>query len=497
MILVWLIIIPLAAGFLGWALGRKADFWPRWISLIGSAISFMLAIVLWMKASTHVEFTGGSVWLAQVKWVWIPQFGISFQLSMDGLSLLMVLLTGFLGTMAVAASWTGIGKHVGSFHLNLMLVLAGITGVFLATDLFLFYFFWELMLVPMYFLIDVWGHENRHYAAVKFFIFTQLGGLLMFLAMVGLYFVHGRATGEYTFDYFRLLNTSMSPSVANGLMLGFLIAFLVKLPAIPFHTWLPDAHTEAPTAGSVILAGLLLKTGAYGLLRFAIPLFPRAAEQIAPLAMLFGVVGILYGAALAFAQTDLKRLVAYTSVSHLGFVLLGAFARNQLALQGAVMQMICHGISTSALFILVGGLQDRLGTRDINRMGGLWSAIPFIGGSAMFFALASIGLPGLGNFVGEFLVLLGAYQVNAAIAVLASIGLVMATIYSLWMIQVTFFGHRKDSTKIPDLGVRDRVVMAAMMLVLMWLGLFPQSVLNMAGAALSGIQSAAAAGGVP
>ncbi len=270
------------------------------------------------------------------------------------------MLSCFLGIMATIASWTEIQERVGLFHFNLTWTVAGIIGVFLSLDLFLFYFFWELMLIPMYFLIALWGHENRSYASVKFFLFTQVGGLAMLLGILGLYFVHGRQTGIYTFDYSELLGTKMSPNTALLLMLAFLAAFLVKLPAVPFHTWLPDAHTEAPTGGSVILAGLLLKTGAYGILRFAVPLFPGAALQVAPWAMVAGVIGILYGAVLAFAQTDLKRLVAYTSVSHMGFVLLGIFAWNELALQGVIIQILCHGISTGALFMLVGSLQERI-----------------------------------------------------------------------------------------------------------------------------------------
>jgi NADH-quinone oxidoreductase subunit M len=289
---------------------------------------------------------------------------------MDGLSLLLVLLTVLLGLMAVVASWSEIRERVGFFHFNLLWVLAGIVGVFLALDLFLFYVFWEMMLVPMYFLIGIWGHESRIYAAIKFFIFTQASSLLMLLAIVTLFFLHHQQFGVYTFDYIALLGTPLGPGMAMWLMLGFFVAFAVKLPVVPFHTWLPDAHTEAPTAGSVILAGLLLKTGAYGLLRFVVPLFPEAARAFAPAAMVLGVIGILYGAVLAFAQTDLKRLVAYTSISHLGFVVLGIFAWNEWALQGAVMQMICHGLSTGALFILVGALQERLQTRDMGRMGG-------------------------------------------------------------------------------------------------------------------------------
>ncbi len=397
---------------------------------------------------------------------------------MDGLSLLMVMLTAFLGIMSVAASWTEIKGRVGFFHFNLMWSLAGIIGVFLSLDLFLFYFFWELMLVPMYFLIALWGHENRVYAAVKFFIFTQLSGLLMLAAILGLYFVHAGATGISTFDYSQLLGTTMSSTKAIFLMLGFVIAFIVKLPAIPFHTWLPDAHTEAPTAGSVILAGLLLKTGAYGLIRFAVPLFPQAAFAFAPVAMTLGVMGILYGAVLAFGQNDLKRLVAYTSVSHMGFVLLGVFAWNELALQGAVIQMICHGISTGALFIIVGALQERIHTRDLEDMGGFWTTAPRMGGVGLFFGLASLGLPGLGNFVGEFLVLLGAYKVSMPIAAVAAVGLVFATVYSLWMIQRTFFGPGKEGPGVLDLKLREMAVISLMIAVIVWIGLYPQPVMN-------------------
>ena len=284
----------------------------------------------------------------------------------------------------------------------------------------------------------------------------------MLLAILGLYFLHGRSTGEYTFDYKRLLGTHLTPQAAMWLLLGFAAAFLVKLPAVPLHTWLPDAHTEAPTAGSVILAGLLLKTGAYGLLRFAVPLFPEAAARFAPAAMILGVAGILYGAVLAFAQTDFKRLVAYTSVSHLGFVLIGVFAWNTLALQGAVLQMVCHGLSTGALFMLVGALDDRIHTRDMRRMGGLWTAVPRMGAATLFFALASLGLPGLGNFVAEFLVLLGTFQVSPAIAVVATAGLVTATVYALAMMQRTFHGAPREEWRLSDLTGREMAAMLAM-----------------------------------
>jgi len=478
MILIWLIIVPTGGGILAWLLSRWYPAGSRWIALLALAINLILTLTLLGHSSGQFEISSAGPWLAEVNQPWISQLGISFHLAIDGLSLVLVLLTAFLGLAAVASAWTEIGERVGFFYFNLMWVLAGITGVFLTLDLFLFYFFWEMMLVPMYFIIAIWGHENRIYAATKFFLFTQISGLLMLVAIIGLYFVHGRNSGVYTFDYLQLLGTAMPAATAMLLMLGFLIAFAVKLPAFPVHTWLPDAHTQAPTPGSVILAGLLLKTGAYGLVRFVVPLFPQAAFDFAPIAMVLGIIGILYGALLAFSQTDLKRLVAYTSISHMGFVLLGVFVWNELALQGVVMQIICHGISTGALFMLVGALQERIDTRDLRRMGGLWSAIPRLAGVTLIFALASLGLPGLGNFVAEILILLGTFRVSIPSAVLAAVGLVSATIYALWMVQRVFHGSDRDGWNIPDLSGREIAVMGALIAVILWLGLYPQPVLN-------------------
>ncbi|MCZ7570087.1 MAG: NADH-quinone oxidoreductase subunit M [Ardenticatenaceae bacterium] len=488
MILFWLIVSLLIGGLVAWLAGRWSPIWPRWISLFTLSLHLIALLVLWVQYLGQGGLSGQGPWLIQLDLPWIPQWGISFHLALDGLSLLLILLTNFLGIMAVAASWAGIQDRVGFFHFNLLWILAAIVGVFLAMDLFLFYFFWEMMLVPLYFLIGIWGHENRVYATLKFFIFTQSSSLLMLLAILGLYFVHGSGTGVYTFNYFQLLDTSMAPSLALWLMLGFFVAFAVKLPVVPLHTWLPDAHTEAPTAGSVDLAGLVLKVGAYGFLRFVIPLFPKIALSFAPVAMALGVIGIIYGALVAFSQTDLKRLVAYTSISHMGFVLLGIFAWNQLALQGAVIVMLAHGISTGALFIWVGDLQNRMHTRDINRMGGLWATAPRIGGEGLLFALASLGLPGLGNFVGEFLVLLGTYQVNVPMAVLATLGFIVSTVYSLWMIQRTFFGPNEEGWALTDSTGREMAIMAAMIATTLWLGLYPQPVLTTARRALETLQ---------
>ena len=484
MILVSVIGILLIGGILAWVAGRWSERLARWISLVAIGIDFVLAAIVWVgKAST-----ANGRWLDEVDWAWMPGLGIHFHLAVDGLSLLMLALTLFLGIVAVLASWTEIQEKVGFFHLNLMWVLAGIAGVFLAIDLFLFYFAWELMLVPMYFLIVIWGHERRVYAGAKFFLFTQFSGLLMLIAILALYFIHHKTTGVYTFEYSELLTTHLNQRAEFWIMLGFFVAFAVKLPIVPLHTWLPDAHTQAPTAGSVILAGLLLKTGAYGLIRFVIPLFPDAVSDFTPFALALAAIGIVYGAVMAYSQTDLKRLVAYTSVSHLGFVLLGIFSRNPLGLQGAVMTMISHGLSTGALFVLVGSLQERLHTRDLDQMGGLWATMPRLSGAALFFSLASLGLPGLGDFVGEFLVLLGSYRVSITITVVASIGVLASTFYALRMVQRALQGPNTHAWQVPDLNPREVLLMAVMIVGLLGLGLYPQPVLNASAQALDNFQ---------
>lgn len=471
MIILVVIGLLIIGGVISWAAARLGSLWPRWIA-IAALVSTLAAAVL------SVDSIGAAgAWFSEFRMDWIPSIGVSLHFGMDGLSLLLVILTLFLGIISVLCSWTEIKTRVGFFHFNLLASLAGIVGVFTALDMFLFYFFWELMLIPMYFLISIWGHENRVYASYKFFVFTQAGGLLMLLSILALYFIHGRATGVYTFGYTALLSAPISPRLGMWLMLGFFAAFAVKLPAVPFHTWLPDAHTEAPTAGSVILAGLLLKTGAYGLLRFVLPFFPDASSEFAPFGMALGVIGIIYGALLAFAQRDIKRLIAYTSIGHLGFVLLGVYAGNGPALQGAVMQMLAHGLSTGALFIIAGMLQERLHTRDMENMSGLWASAPRMGGFALFFALASLGLPGLANFVAEILILIGAYRISVPLTVIASLGLVAATIYSLWLVQRVF--HAKPGPQIHDLSPRETLSMLCLMLPLIWLGLFPHTALEL------------------
>ena len=482
MILLSLLLWLPAAGLLSWLAGRRNPGASRWVALVALGLHLAAVAGIW-------AWSPGGTWMLEYDRPWIPQLGIRLHLGLDGLSLALLLLTDLLGLLAVAASWSGIEERVGFFHMNLLWTLSAIAGVFLALDLVLFYLFWEMMLIPLYFLIGIWGHENRTYATLKFFLFTQASSLFMLLSILGLYFAHGADTGVYTFDYSMLLGTSLSPGLALALMLGFFLAFAVKLPAVPLHTWLPDAHTQAPTAGSVLLAGLVLKAGAYGLLRFVGPLFPQAALDFAPLAMVLGVVGILYGAFQAFGQTDLKRLVAYTSVSHMGFVLLGVFAWNRLALQGVLVVMVAHGVSTGALFILAGDLYHRLRSREMAHMGGFWAAAPRMGGVGLLFALASLGLPGLGNFVGEFLVLLGVYQVSVPLAVLASLGLVVSAIYSLRLVQRVFLGPPpEDQAALPDYGPREMAIMAVLIVAIIALGLYPQPLLNLTRPPLETLQ---------
>jgi NADH-quinone oxidoreductase subunit M len=476
MTLFWLIALPLLGGILAW----RAESWhPRAPGSVAlAALGLDAALTLALAPSADLPAKHG--WLETLRWAWIPRFGISFELGLDGLSWLMIALTVLLGFMAIGCSWTEIRTRSGLFHLNLLWTLAGTIGVFLALDLFLFFLFWEVMLIPMFLLISLWGHERRAYAAMKFFIFTQVGGLLMLIAILALVFLHRAESGSFTFDYLRLLKANLEPEATRWIMLGFFLAFVVKLPCVPFHTWLPDAHTQAPTGGSVILAGVLLKTGAYGLLRFVVPLFPEASREFAPVAMGLGAVSILYAAKLAFAQTDLKRLIAYTSVSHMGFVLLGVFAGNVWARQGAVMTMLAHGISAAALFMLAGALQERLHTRDMARMGGFWGRAPRLGAIMLFFSVAALGMPGLGNFIGEFLALLGAYRASVPLTALAAAGLILAPVYALRVVQQTLHGSPVEPAP-RDFGARETLLMAILMAATVWLGLYPQAMLDIAG----------------
>ncbi|KEY57695.1 NADH-quinone oxidoreductase subunit M [Serratia sp. DD3] len=494
MILTWLILLPFIGGLLCWQSERFGTKMPRWIGLIAMGLTLVLTLQLWWQGNySLLKPLGIPQWQSEFSVPWIPSFGISFHLALDGLSLLMVVLTSLLGVVAILCSWNEIQRNQGFFHLNLLWILGGVIGVFLAIDLFLFFFFWEMMLVPMYFLIALWGHKasdgkTRITAATKFFIYTQASGLVMLVAILGLVFVHHNATGAWTFNYVELLNTPMSHQVEYLLMLGFFIAFAVKMPVVPLHGWLPDAHSQAPTAGSVDLAGILLKTAAYGLLRFSLPLFPNASAEFAPIAMWLGVIGIFYGAWMAFAQTDIKRLIAYTSVSHMGFVLIAIYTGSQLAYQGAVIQMIAHGLSAAGLFIICGQLYERLHTRDMRQMGGLWGRIKYIPALSLFFAVATLGMPGTGNFVGEFMILFGSFQVTPVITIISAFGLVFASVYALMMMQRAYYGAPKSDQPLPGMSARELFIVLLLVVLLVLLGVYPQPVLNTSSAAMDNVQ---------
>jgi NADH-quinone oxidoreductase subunit M len=496
MLLAWLILIPLIGGLLCWQSDRFGNMPPRWIALITMSLVFGLSLWLWSTGDYSLarDVNAAPQWQVEFQMPWITSLGISIHLGVDGLSLILIILTGFIGLLSILCSWSEIQRRTGFFHLNLMWILGGVIGVFLALDLFLFFLFWEMMLVPMYFLVALWGHRassgfSRISAATKFFIYTQASGLLMLLAIIGLAFAHQDATGgQLSFDYEVLLGTQLAPQVEWWLMLGFFIAFSVKLPVVPLHGWLPDAHSQAPTAGSVDLAGLLLKTAAYGLLRFALPLFPNASSEFAPIAMWFGVFGIMYGALQAFAQTDIKRMVAYTSISHMGYVLIGIYAGTPLALQGAVMQMVAHGLSASALFILCGQLYERLHTRDFRDMGGLWTRLPWLPPMALFFAAASLGLPGTANFIGEFLILAGTYTIDPVVTAVAAAGLVFASVYSLALVHRSMFGPARDTAAIAGATPRELAMLLSLVGGLVWLGLYPQPIFNLADQPVTRVQ---------
>ena len=407
---------------------------------------------------------------------WIPEWGIGYVTGIDGISLWMVILTTFLMPLSVLASWT-ITKRVKPYFVFLLALETGMIGVFCSLDLFLFYLFWEVTLVPMYFLIGMWGYGRRIYAAMKFFLFTLVGSLLMLAGILYIYF----ATGDATFDLATILReSSYSLDVQRLLFLAFFASFAVKVPLFPFHTWLPDAHTEAPTAGSVMLAAVMLKMGAYGLLRFAIPMFPDAAREFVPWIIGLSIIGILYGAAVAAMQKDLKRLIAYSSVAHLGFVVLGLFAGSVEAMSGGILQMVNHGLSTGALFMLVGALYDRRHTRAIADFGGLQKAVPILAGIFLFTALSSLGLPGLNGFVGEFLILLGTFFEYRWWVLPATFGIVLAAVYLLWAYQRVFHGPvtNDENRAMLDLNGREIAMLAPLVVLILAIGVYPKPFLE-------------------
>ncbi|HEY6873365.1 MAG TPA: NADH-quinone oxidoreductase subunit M [Geobacteraceae bacterium] len=410
---------------------------------------------------------------------WIGRFGIRYTVGMDGISLLMALLTAFVTVIALAVSWNAVKERVALHYLLILVMASGIMGVFLSLDLFLFYLFWEVMLVPMFFLIGIWGHGRRIYSAVKFFLYTLAGSLLMLLAIIGVYLIHGTQAGSYTFALPALVHTQMAPRTAGWLFAAFLLAFAIKVPVFPLHTWLPDAHTDAPTAGSVILAGLLLKTGAYGIIRFGYPLFPAAAASFAPLLTVLAVTGIVYGSWVAYAQADMKRLVAYSSVGHMGFVALGIAAWTPVSLSGSVLQMVNHGVTTGALFALVGMLDERAETREIEAFGGLWGKVPLFSAFFLLFSMASAGLPGLNNFAGEFTVLAGSFRVFPLAVVLAFVGIILPLVYTIKLVQQLLFVTERRPLPMSDLSWREGGILALLAVTAIYLGVHPAPFLDL------------------
>jgi NADH-quinone oxidoreductase subunit M len=447
----------------------------RWTALVTSLLTFGLA--LWVLAQFNASDPNLQL-VAKYSWIQVAGWTINYFMGIDGLSILLVLLTAFLSPIAILSTWTAVEERVKDFMIFFLLLEVGMMGVFLAQDLFLFYIFWEFTLVPMYFLIGIWGGPRRIYAAIKFFLYTMAGSLLMLMAILWL----GLYTG--TFDLPTMLEKGIPADMQLWLFIAFALAFAIKVPMWPLHSWLPDAHVEAPTAGSVILAGVLLKMGTYGFLRFNIPLFPNASLQAAPWIALLAVIGIIYGAAVSYAQRDVKKLVAYSSVSHLGFVMLGLFALNAQGVEGAILQMVNHGLSTGALFLLVGMIYEQTHTRELSVYGGLWKIMPVFGAISLIVVLSSMGLPGLNGFVGEFTILLGAWGAGqtevygtVAFAAVAALGVIMAAVYMLYMFQKMFLGPAGSITKehsLRDLNWREIVILVPLLIFIFWIGLYPK-----------------------
>lgn len=465
--------------------GRHAEC--RWLALVIALAAFGVTVFLFV---CHGQ--GDGHWLLYEDAAWIDRYGVRYVLAMDGIALLMVLLTAFLQIAAVLLAWR-VERHVASFFALLLLLQTGLMGIFLAYDLVLFYLFWEVALIPMFFLISIWGGVNRRQAALKLFLYTLIGSLCMLVAMIALYQIHGAQSGVYTFVIGELLQTRLTVAQEAWLFAGFLAAFVVKSPLVPFHTWLTDALTESPAAGSLDLTGLLLKTGIYGLIRVAFPLFPNATVSFLPILGVLALVGLFYAAWCAYHQDDIKRLLAYSSISHLGLVLLGLAAWQLTAWEGSILLMVTHGITTGALFVLVALIRERTGTRSMRELGGLWGQAPCLAFVFLLFSLASLGLPGLANFAGEILVLLGTFQQHPLWAVVALLGVVFAAAYMLRLVQGVLWGAAHSERTLPDLTLREGLILLPMAILVVWLGIYPEPFL----APLHGTVAALLAGGLP
>jgi NADH-quinone oxidoreductase subunit M len=465
------------------------------VSLATFALSLVMAAGFNASADDQFQF--------RERLLWMPQLGITYRLGVDGISMVLVLLTTLLSAVAILSSWSAVHERVKEYMIFLLLLETGMLGVFMARDLFVFYVFWEVMLLPMYFIIGIWGGPRRVYATIKFVLYTLVGSLLMLVAILYLYLHSAPSGGPLTFDLQRAF--AVAPTLPREtqlwLFLAFALAFAIKVPMFPFHTWLPDAHVEAPTAGSVILAGVLLKMGTYGFLRFCLVLFPVIAVQVAPVMILLAVIGIVYGALVALVQTDIKKLVAYSSVSHLGFVILGLFALNQQGMQGAVLQMINHGLSTGGLFLLVGMIYERRHTREMSEFGGLWKVLPVFTLFFLIVMLSSVGLPGLNGFVGEFLILLGAFAepANRILTAVGATGVILGAAYLFWMFQRVMQGplNNPANQRLTDLTPREIAVLAPLAIVMFVIGIYPNLFLNAFDQSVSSIQARVVAAAGP
>jgi NADH-quinone oxidoreductase subunit M len=487
MLLSLIVFLPLAGAMLVLLAGGRGDRHEREplvrnIALLASLVTFAASLYLWWRfdpSSAAFQF--------EERHDWMPAFGIQYYLGVDGISLLLVVLTTFLTPLALLSSWESVHKNVKAFSFFLLALETAMIGVFVSLDLFLFYIFWDAMLIPMYFLIGVWGYERRIYAAIKFILYTMAGSVLMLVAIIALAVAYSAVNGSPSFNLLELYGLTLSPRFQWWGFLAFAVAFAIKVPLFPFHTWLPDAHVEAPTAGSVILAGVLLKMGTYGLLRFAFPLFPEAAQYFAPYLALLAVIGIIYGALVAMVQPDMKKLVAYSSVSHLGFVVLGLCALNLQGVQGAVYQMLNHGVSTGGLFLIVGMLSDRRHTRLISEFGGLKAVMPRLVAAFLIITLASIALPFTNGFIGEFLILVGAFRWSPKFAAFAASGVILSAVYMLWMFQRVNYGPiRNDKNRnLSDLTPREWALVIPTVAMAIFMGVFPNVFLKPMEASVS------------
>ncbi len=483
LLLTYLLLTPIIGSIIVLFFKNENKKVIRWYALAVSMIAFVISLIVYFgfdSANSSFQFIHN--------FIWIKSLNISYAVGVDGISLLLVLLTTFLTPLTLLSTWNAIQKNVKMFTFSMLMLEAGMLGVFISIDLFLFYIFWEAMLIPMYFIIGIWGGERRIYASVKFFIFTMFGSLLMLVAIIWLVVYASELTGTFTSNLLELYK--VGPQVPHDIqawMFGaFFLSFAIKVPLFPLHTWLPDAHVEAPTAGSVILAGVLLKMGTYGLIRFCLPLFPQSAVEYAPIISVFAVIGIIYGALVAMVQPDMKKLVAYSSVSHLGFVVLGIFAMTAEAMQGAVIQMINHGLSTGALFLLVGVVYERTHRRDIAFYGGIAKIIPVYATALMIASLSSIGLPGLNGFIGEFLILIGSFKSSVLnnwwFTIFAATGVIFAAVYMLWMYQRVVFGEVKNpelKNELTDLNKREVIVLIPIFIFIVWIGIYPSTFLQL------------------